>query len=62
MYTNILHLNTLSILVLSLITVMGCSPQPKVEVVNTPSLSLQDRLGTRFVAVNNKYFKAPKVE
>jgi len=60
MFTNILHLNKLSILIL--IAVMGCSPQPKVEVVNTHSLSLQDRLGTRFVAVNNKHFKAPKVK
>jgi hypothetical protein len=30
-------------------------------VVNTSSLSLQDRLGTRFFAVNNKHFKAPIV-
>jgi hypothetical protein len=30
-------------------------------VVNTSSLSLQDRLGTLFFAVNNKYFKAPIV-
>jgi len=48
MLTKILHLSTLSILMLSLIAVMGCSPQPKVAVANLPSLSLQDRLGTRF--------------
>jgi hypothetical protein len=47
---------------LSLIAVMGCSPQPKVAVANPPSLSLQDRLGTRFFAVNAVHFKAPKVK
>jgi hypothetical protein len=62
MLINIPNLNTLSILMLSLIAVIGCSPQPNVTVANPPSLSLQDRLGTRFYEVNAAHFKAPKVK